>query len=357
MSYSESAWIGEEVDFQNSQICSGYGSKHTSNPYKNTKKEYFPINLLYLESLVKTPHDVPKNDAQWAIFSNIHNEYGRNKKYILNHAFFYCLWADIDSCELSIDQLQEKLNNEKFYAIIYTTKSSTDDEPRYRIIIPLSHSIKTQAYLYLQNMINEIFRKYSIWVDSCNTRCNQICFLPNRGEYYDYRILNHPVIDPRKFTKQINYFIEAQKKSVPPVKPYTLENTQLKSFSYSQKINVLNMFKELHNLEKLMTQFGYKQIGDRWLSPLSKSGYPGVVINENQTWTSFHNSDLQANIGKIKSENGEQLCYGDVFDIFCFFKHDNSFKKALIEAGNKLILPNGQTANQHNQALYFKGLG
>lgn len=63
-----------------------------------------------------------------------------------------------------------------------------------------------------------------------------------------------------------------------------------------------------HPIEAALTEHGYQRIGDRWLSPRSESGVPGVTVHDEWRAVTFHASD--AGIGtEVKGD-------GEVFNAF-----------------------------------------
>jgi hypothetical protein len=83
--------------------------------------------------------------------------------------------------------------------------------------------------------------------------------------------------------------------------------------------SLIDAFNEANTVEALLKSYGYRERGNRWLSPFSSSGEPGVVIltgdDGKQRAVSHHDSD--------------PFSYADAFDLFTIFEFQGDREAAL----------------------------
>jgi len=105
-----------------------------------------------------------------------------------NEASFYALWADIDDTK---GQKLTELFNRACSAVdadmlCYTSRSATEDNQKFRLIVPLAHGVNGKDFEILQKVLNDKLETVGIMPDHKTETANQICYLPNRGEFYDF---------------------------------------------------------------------------------------------------------------------------------------------------------------------------
>jgi hypothetical protein len=167
----------------NKSISTGMGKFHS-----DTRKKPQPlggITLGEIKVMLEEPQAVDKASAQWAIFSSLPT---RSTAKQIEQGFYSALWADLDECEgltfQSItDSLQRIVGSD---VLVYTTRSATPENPKCRVIVPLLEPVKGVDYSRLQKALNNRIEKTGLKPDRSTERISQICFLPNRGEFYDY---------------------------------------------------------------------------------------------------------------------------------------------------------------------------
>lgn len=92
--------------------------------------------------------------------------------------------------------------------------------------------------------------------------------------------------------------------------------------------DVIGMFCDAHDIEIMLTQYGYSRKGKRWLSPHSGTGLPGVVLfDDNRAWI-HHASD------PLCSDDTNQPV--NPFDLFCYYEHNGDINKAVKQAAELL---------------------
>ena len=92
----------------------------------------------------------------------------------------------------------------------------------------------------------------------------------------------------------------------------------------AERADTITKYNELTSIEEVLTRFGYKRRGRKWLSPYSSSGMPGVSVADGKAFV-HHDSDPM-NDG-----------YGhDAFDFLVKYQHSDNFISALEDAGNQV---------------------
>jgi hypothetical protein len=75
-----------------------------------------------------------------------------------------------------------------YHFLAYTTSGATWFKQKFRIIIPLAISIPGKFFVICQKILNDKLQSLGIMPDRASERAGQICYLPNRGEFYKYHI-------------------------------------------------------------------------------------------------------------------------------------------------------------------------
>ncbi|MFP3984118.1 MAG: hypothetical protein ACLFV2_10565, partial [Desulfurivibrionaceae bacterium] len=129
-------------------FCSGYGQWHSPNADHNPR-EYVTITLADIEQMVVNPPCVPKDEAQWVIFSPLPSRVHQEQR---EQGQFFALWGDIDEPDgLSLDDIADKTGQVvSGKLLIYTSKGATQDRQKCRLIIPLAYPVDGNQYTILQ---------------------------------------------------------------------------------------------------------------------------------------------------------------------------------------------------------------
>ena len=169
------------------KVISGFGQYHTNEfDSKNSSRKLIPyktIGLREIQLIVDNPKVVVKQRNQWIIPSSfpsrIFEEQAKNGSYLF-------LWADLDEHPKPIGYVRDVV--EQIVGCdfeIYTTSSATKDKPKARILIPLANALSSQEWVLSQAALNKLLCQYEINPDRANERYAQLCYLPNRGAYYE----------------------------------------------------------------------------------------------------------------------------------------------------------------------------
>jgi predicted P-loop ATPase len=97
----------------------------------------------------------------------------------------------------------------------------------------------------------------------------------------------------------------------------------------SSGLSVIDAYCAANGLESELSRYGYKQVGNRWLSPHSCTGLPGVILfSDGHTCWIHHASDPLCSEDSGKPVNS--------FDLFAYYDHNNDISKAVKHAADIL---------------------
>lgn len=326
---------------QSVQFCSGHGQHHTANPDAKHPKPYIPSSMASIMQMMADPKPVPKEKGQWVIFSDDTGVHGRNAEHLRSTgALFYALWGDID--EAQGVTAQDVLSRTAFGATdaethVYTSRSATEENQKCRIIVPLAEPVNAVTFEIMQEVLNNKLESEGLIPDRATQTCNQLCYLPNRGEFYWSGSLDsldsYDTLHPDRWAKEVaaikdeirqaQIIVQAAK---PKPRPNLLNATQS---------GIVEKILQAYDgqLVDILKGEGYRGSSRKLLCPSSTSGSLGVTILERdgkQVCYSHHGatSDKLSN----QNHNGHSL---DVVDVICELWHGGDFSKMIaVEAEN-----------------------
>lgn len=341
-----------QLNYNTVQLCSGNGQWHSPNN-KREPKPYNSFTLAELDNMITNPPQVPKQNAQWCIFSELMSREHAEQR---QKGRFYALWADIDepqgmtfkeASSRAVDALSVEL-------MAYASRGATEAEQKARIIVPLSEPVPGDRFVIMQKILNDRLEAAGIKPDRVTERPGQICYLPNRGEFYQYDLNPFDsLLNPNDWAAEIKAEQERMAAAQLDLKRQR-EQARLKAVQRmaSGERSPIAAYNAAYDLELMLNTFGYLKKGDRFVSPLSQTGSAAVIINpENNRWISHHGSDIAAGIGKL-SESGS-TCSGDAFDLLKFYQHSNDHTAALKAAGDMFTTAEGVSITKQNQRDYM----
>jgi len=302
-------------------MVGGNGQYHTAAPGKKNQKPYNKITMIDVFNSLKYPSKTDKSTAPWIIFSDLINENSRKHDVQRQSGNYYALWLDIDDLNgKTFDDVAKEVEKMECKSILYTTSSATLNNQKCRVIFPLKNPCIGKDFEILQKILNNKFKNFGIIPDTATERAGQLCYLPNEGEFYKYKTINNkPFFDYNIWKEEIN---NHHSNNLKKYKKNNNDNKKIKSILN----NPIEAYNNYFTLEKSLLMYDYIKIGDKYLSPLSESGIPGVSILGNK-WHSHHSSDLK--IGKLSDNNTTS---GDSFDLFVYYENDGNYNKAIASA-------------------------
>jgi len=317
------------------KFCSGFGQFHTNKPSPN-QQAYTGISLQEIEAMVLDPQSVPKPEARWTIPST---EKTRNYAAQQENGQFGFVWADLDYVQCNIECVAKTLREilppgTKFF--VYTSRSATPENQRCRVIVEYANLLAWQDHESAAQILNDRLEKAGIKPDHKSELSGQLCYLPNRGEFYDYHIEHGETLDPIRafgdeFTAKRTLRIEEEQRRRRQREEARRKAEERRASGFESPIQAYNM---ANPLEDVLELYGYQKVRGRYLSPNSGSGSPGVSIKEDGRWVSSHESDA-ATVGK----------FGDTFDLFCYYEHHGNRDAALKAAREKYCQPGSSSSS------------
>jgi hypothetical protein len=326
-------------------LCSGFGQWHTDKPNNQNSKPYNTITLENIVSMVENPTSTAKENAAWFIPSSLLTREAAKQR---EHGVYFAVWCDFDN-HTELSAILAVLAVLSCAYVVYSSRSATKERQKWRVIIPLATPATANEWQQVAAVINDRFEAAEIVPDRASERINQICYLPNRGEYYQSHIERGALLDWQTVLAD-----ELTAKKQHAANELTRlnavkEQSRLKAVQRmaTGSLSPIDAFNAAYPVEQCLELYGYKRNGNKWLSPNSSSGNAGVSVKGDK-WISSHSSDL--NLGS-PNPNGSG-CNGDAFDLFTYYEHGGNRNAAIKAAGAMFSTSSGKTISQANQQGY-----
>lgn len=336
----------------NSKMISGFGQFHTNEVGKTNRKAYSAISLADILTLVDNPQQIGKSKAQWVIPSTLET---RNFKKQEEHGEYWILWADLDTNPKTLAEVKAILTeilDDLCYVYnfeIYASKSARQDCQKGRILIPLAQPISGADWLICQELLNDKLEANGITPDRKSQCSAQLCYLPNRGEFYEAHSERDGVaFNPMAtWTKEISankqYIVDAKlvleaSKAIAAERKAALKLT-LDGNGIPDTIGAYNI---AYSVQEVLLDAGYDQRGEIFRHPNSESGSFSASVKNNRVHSLSSADPLYTEGGGVGAH--------DAFSAFTILVHKGDTNAALKDAGdNKLTidgepLDNGQAA-------------
>tara|TARA_R110000851_G_scaffold333531_1_gene514861 strand:- start:41210 stop:43840 length:2631 start_codon:yes stop_codon:yes gene_type:complete len=331
-------------------LCSGFGKHHSVNN-RVAPKSYVGITLQSILAMLDAPQCVEKSQAQWVIFSSLMTrEYAEQRA----NGTFYALWADIDEQGvqgLTFRDLVSLAGGAIGYALwIYTSSTATEETPKSRIILPLAAPVTGEQFVLMQRVLNNKLEASGITPDRATERAGLVCYLPNRGAFYDYFVGDGDLLTATAWQSECEVLAELDRQHQARLN----EQRQAAKLKAAERmatgqLSPIGAFNETYSLPLLFDTYGYLDKGKRWLSPNSQSNVAGVTLTDDgRKWLSTHASD--ADLGK-PTANGTM---GDAFDLFVYYNHQGDRDAAIKAAGEMFTSAEGVSITKSNQREYMQ---
>lgn len=358
----------EAVQQSSVAFCTGFGMRDTHaltlsngkpNPSPDAGKPYGTIDGKQIVRLVKNAPAVPKDDAQWFIPSAYHQHDARTAEAQKSHGSFGWLPIDIDEGNLDLPEVKEAVCGllPGISVIIYSTRSSTPQDRRWRVLLPLATFLPGADYVDTLRAFHGLLLDHSMGtVIPCRGILNekQIIYLPNRGDFYEYEIIkgkpldltpDHPIIQRREENRRRYAEATAEAQAEAKVRREKRERERLANQVGESPVDAFNA---AHDVEDLLQRYGYTREGssNHWRSP-QQTSRSFATRCDGDHWVSLSGSDAAAGIGKA-SRSGCR--YGDAFDLFVFYEHRGDFTAA-VRAYGKEIRKDGIHADPDDESL------
>lgn len=265
------------------EFVSGFGQKHTNEPGAAFPRPYSAITLDGIRQLVDGPQQVDKAKAQWFIPSTLPRRKAKQQE---ANGQFWMLWADVDHNPPPLPVLANlvRIIIGDVACEIYTSRSAKADYQKARILIPLSEPLDGATWRHVQAILNDELVLSGITPDAANEGAGQLCYLPNRGEYYDtasnrtdtlfqpLRVWEAAIAEKRQKAERQAAEQEARRQAAAARREaLTAEDTAN---------SIIHAFNNVYDVEDILLAAGYDQDGGRFRHPESESGsFSASVLN------------------------------------------------------------------------------
>lgn len=308
-------------------FCTGFGQFDT---HKGTALDYQGITGAEIGRMVKDPPSLDKAKAQWFIPSDYQAHDAREHEEQRSHGRFWWLPLDVDENNLPMADIQSALISVAGDGarMIYSTRSSTQENRKWRGLIPLKAPLAGADYADTVTAFYDLLEQASDGVlipDRALSRPGQLVYLPNKGGFYDHEIHkgsgrlhlsdDHPIIKRRDDTRYQRAKAEAK------AREWKARKT---SRAPSDTSSIVDAFNQAETIENLLARYGYSRARESndWRSPMQSSG-SYATRNYGDHWISLSASDAAGGIGR-DTKTGQR--FGDAFDLFAHFEHGGGDK-------------------------------
>lgn len=317
--------------------------------HKGTDQPYDTIAVQELMTIERT--HVPKDKARWVLCSTYNGPDGRSHKMQEAKGEFVMLAVDIDQGNILGRDVAKAVAGfvGKSQFLVYTSSSATQIERKWRVLIPLATPEKFDTWLAVMAALNNhLTDALGVEPDRALERAGQPIYLPNSaprmdgakpyeasdlkaGALFDWRSAESADAVLAVMQRQEDERLERERLQ------HEARQRMAQAVSSGGESSVIDQFNQANDLANVLAACGYKQKGDHWRSPMqSTDSYATSMFNEptGQYWVSQSMSDLAAGVGS-QARNGTS-CFGDAFDLWCFFNFGNDRTEAIKAAAEQL---------------------
>ena len=301
-------------------------SDGTRNPHPSAGMDYNTISARTIAAMMLAPQEVPKAKAHWFMPSTYIACDARNHEAQRERGSYWWFCVDIDKNNLSLLEVQTAMDAVAPEAsrLIYSTRSSTPADRRWRALLPLSRPLPGSDYTDMALAFFALLDEASKGVcvpDRKLALTGQLVYLPNRGEHYEHEVLraktlnllpDHPVTlrcqSEREAAEAARREAAAQRAKKAAGRPKVAEGATL-----------IDRFNAANRIGDLLDRYGYMRLGqtDRWQSPHQTSG-SFATRDFGDHWVSLSGSDADLGLGSA-SARGDR--FGDAFDLYVAYEH------------------------------------
>jgi hypothetical protein len=323
-----------------------------------TDKDYDTISLHELLTCERTT--VAKDQAMLTLCSTYNKHDARSHKAQEQNGRFVMLAIDMDVGNVPGSKLASVVEEFTGKALmrVYASSSATKDNRKWRVIIPTLAEMRHDEWHAVTVALNRHIEKATGHrPDRALEGAAQGNYMPNTAPradgakpLTDGTLIEAPLFDWRAspgadgvlmvMTEEEERRQEYEQRAIEARR----KMSQMRARPDSDK-TVIEQFNAANDLEQVLTACGYKQ-GPKggWRSPSqSTDSFATKVFDEpaGQYWVSKSASDFAANVGSHARDGGS--CFGDAFDVWCFYMHANDRTAAIKAAAGELGIKPPQT--------------
>jgi P4 family phage/plasmid primase-like protien len=322
-------------------VTSGHGQYHNKN--------YVGINYEGIQALVDTPQQVDKGEAQWLIPSTLRSRAFKEQE---QNGEYWFLWADIDKDPPGLRAVEQAIESatEMFSCYeVYATRSATKDCQKCRVIIPLDKPLPGADWKLSQECLNDMLEHHGITPDRANERCAQLCYLPNKGAFYD-SISNRDgdYFDP---LSRWGHVLATKKQALREAQKLAQERIAESKAKREQRLaegfeSPIDAFNAAYEVEDILLQCGYDQRGNTFRHPNSEGGSYSASVQHGRVHSLSSADPLYTDGGGVGAH--------DAFSAFAVLFHNGDQNAALKDAGDHWLEIHGESWNKFRRREYME---
>ncbi len=289
-----------KLTISESPLCANQIKVRDKSWRRNLKSNYLKIDTPF-----ENIHRVVSSDYRTYSAGFFKDNYAKNENWLGQEM----LILDIDDGLPMVDAMELFKD---YKTMIHTSASHQKDKggnkcDRYRVMIPTKNPITCTVKEYTDTM-KYISKKVFPFIDDKCVDPARIYFGHFGCEIYYLDGKN--TFDFNKYKSISEKMAEINSELIKPKKK--IEKV------YAQGESVIDNFNRDHSISEVLSRNGYKEINKRWLSPLSSTGIPGVILStgdDGKEWAYNHHS----------SDNWEN---SDAYGIYCELEFGGDHKRA-----------------------------
>ena len=332
------------------QLLTANGSKDTL--INQPDQEYNGITIADIAKLADDPQAKPKADASFVIPSAYRKHDGRSHAAQRERGEYWMLAIDVDEGNPTADLIDYALTGIIGDAtrLTYTSSGATADNMKWRVLIPLKTPLTGAEYVDAQLALFDLMdAEFGIKCDTALSRTGQPIYLPNvpadkrdadghPNFYIGTKHRGSGMIDVKESRIWANVEFRAKQAEIAERK--AAQEREARQAKRDEKrsqrgddVDPVDEFNQRHSIADLLLKYGYEQQGrsDSYRSPQQSSG-SYATKDFGTHWVSLSASDAGAGLGQAK----DGICWGDAFDLFCFYEHSGDMKVAVRSYANEL---------------------
>jgi len=317
----------------------------------DTGKDYDTISVRDLLTCERT--FVAKDQAALTLCSTYNKHDARSHKAQEQHGRFVMHAIDLDTGNLqgaAVVSAVQSFTGEVMMRV-YSSSSATASARKWRVIIPTATEMPHDEWHSVSVAINRHIEQVTGFrPDRALEGAGQGNYMPNTAPRDDGldpliadKLIEAPLFNWREcagsdavlqvMAEEDERRQEYEQRAAEARKRIA----QMRARPDSDK-SVIEQFNAANDLEQVLTACGYKR-GPRggWRSPQqSTDSFATKVFDEpaGQYWVSKSASDFAADVGSHARDGGS--CFGDAFDVWCFYTHSNDRTAAIKSAADQL---------------------
>lgn len=225
--------------------------------------------------------------------------------------------------------IEALLRAKRLAAVMWTTHSHTEQDPRYRVLLPLSTPVSarnTDVDPYMAGVVAAQLNLIGV-CDRGKFGAASLFYTPRHNEgspYWSTIIEGEPVGSSDLLAVAT---MASEKVAMDEAERLALRrNVELPPETLAR----LEAFNDAHPLPMMLEKYGYQRSRARWKSRYQHGQGATTILPDGKVWVSFSMSDADAGVGNRPAKRTSQCaCWGDSFALYCHYEHGGSFRAAL----------------------------